>query len=141
MSAELIAASSGQSSDPVTRFGTPNEWTLSAEELQLRRATALADAEEQIAFFRRSAKTAHRLLHRSQVVIIVLSALTPVILLTDAQVVIIVLSAITPVILLTDAAVLPFLADDGRRRLIAAILSALVAIVAGLSNAFRWGEE
>ena len=59
----------------------------------------------------------------------------------QSQVVIIVLSAITPVILLTDAAVLPFLADDGRRRLIAAILSAMVAIVAGLNNAFRWGEE
>jgi Protein of unknown function (DUF4231) len=100
-------------------------------ELEERRAAALADWEEQVKFFRGSAKTSHRLLRLSQVLIIVLSAITPLILLADVD-------------------VLPFFHGitpeemahaDARRRLIAAVLSAVVAIVAGLNGAFRWAEE
>ena len=76
VSTEPITANPGQSAVAATLPDTPNEQAPSAEELQLRRATALADAEEQIAFFRGSAKTAHGLLRTSQVVIIVLGAMT-----------------------------------------------------------------
>jgi hypothetical protein len=55
-------------------------------ELEERRAAALADWEEQVKFFRGSAKTSHRLLRLSQVLIIVRSAITPLILLADVDV-------------------------------------------------------
>ncbi len=84
-----------------------------------RRSKALANCAAQIAFFEGSARWAHRFYVVSQILTIVLSGLIPVVLLRDVSV---------PIV-------------GASPEVVAALLSAIVTIMAGLSAAFRWKEN
>lgn len=88
---------------------------------------AMEECQKQIDYFTTHAKLAYVFLRLSQTLIVILSATTPV-------------------LLLAEPAQLGRLGSDpetveANRRLIAALLSAVVAVVTGLNAAFKWQEE
>lgn len=119
-------------------------------DIEAMRRRALSECRKQIKYFRTHGDRAFVFIRPSQIVVVVLSAVVPVLLLAEpSQVMFLVPDSALPTQPSTGAGPAETAAyDSGRlaaieayRRLTAALLSAIVAIVTGLNAAFKWQEQ